>query len=100
MEKFSKKGGSITIEEPIRGFLNSYDKGSLVAVETIGNWYWIIDEIEEAGMKPQLVHARKAKLIMGMNNKTAKLDARDMNRLQQNRTLPTVWILSGELRDQ
>lgn len=71
-----------------------------MAVETIGNWYWIIDEIEEAGMKPQLVHARKAKLMMGMINKTDKLDARGMNRLQQNRTLPTMWIPSGELRDQ
>jgi len=24
--------------------------GSPVAVETIGNWYWIVDEIEAAGM--------------------------------------------------
>jgi hypothetical protein len=36
-----------------------------VAVETVGNWYWIVDEIEAAGMVPHLVHARKAKLIPG-----------------------------------
>ena len=29
-----------------------------MAVETIGNWYWIVDEIEEAGVVPRLVHAR------------------------------------------
>src|SRR5207245_1927359 len=63
-----------------------------VAVETIGNWYWIVDEIEAAGCVPKLVHARKAKLMMGEINKTDKLDARGLNRLQQAGTLPTVWI--------
>jgi hypothetical protein len=69
-------------------------------VETIGNWYWIVDEIEAAGCIPRLVHARKAKLMMGEINKTDRLDARGLNRLQRNGTLPTVWIPSGELRDQ
>jgi transposase len=70
-----------------------------VAVETIGNWYWIVDEIEAAGMTAQLVHARKAKVMMGCINKTDRLDARGLNRLQRTGTLPTVWIPPGELRD-
>jgi hypothetical protein len=49
----------------IRRFLEGFERGSPVAVETIGNWYWIVDEIEEAGQIPNLVHARKAKLMMG-----------------------------------
>lgn len=84
----------------IRQFLSRWTPGSPVAVETIGNWYWIVDEIEEAGMVPRLVHARKAKLMMAMVNKTDKLDARGLNRLQRSGTLPTVWIPSRELRDQ
>jgi len=44
-------------------FLRRQEPGSTVAVETIGNWYWIIDEIERAGMRALLVHARKAKLM-------------------------------------
>ena len=84
----------------VRDFLSAWDRGSPVAVETIGNWYWIVDEIEAAGMVPQLVHARKAKLMMGSINKTDKLDVRGLNLLQRNRTLPTVWIPPGELRDQ
>jgi transposase len=71
-----------------------------VAVETIGNWYWIVDEIEAAGCLPKLVHARKAKLMMGEINKTDRLDARGLNRLQRSGTLPTVWIPPGALRDQ
>ena len=81
-------------------FLARCERGSPVAVETIGNWYWIVDEIEAAGCVPKLVHARKAKLMMGEINKTDKLDVRGLNQLQRNGTLPTVWIPPGELRDQ
>jgi transposase len=84
----------------IRDYLNQCEPGSPVAVETIGNWYWIIDEIEAAGMLPKLVHSRKAKLMLAMVNKTDKLDARGLNRLQRTGTLPTVWIPPGELRDK
>ncbi len=59
-----------------------------------------MDEIEAAGQLPQLVHAGKAKLMLGMVNKTDKLDARGLNRLQRAGTLPTVWIPPGALRDQ
>ena len=76
----------------LREFLERCEQGSPVAVETIGNWYWIVDEIEAAGCVPRLVHARKATLMMGEINKTDKLDARGLNRLQQSGTLPTVWI--------
>jgi transposase len=84
----------------LQQFLGRCERGSPVAVETIGNWYWIVDEIEAAGCVPKLVHARKAKLMMGEINKTDKLDARGLNTLQRNGTLPTVWISPGELRDQ
>ena len=60
----------------LREFLGSCEPGSPVAVETIGHWYWIVDEIETAGCVPKLVHARKAKLMMGETNKTDRLDAR------------------------
>jgi len=84
----------------LQQFLATCPRGSPVAVETVGNWYWIVDEIEAAGQVPQLVHARKAKLMLGMVNKTDKLDARGLNRLQRTGTLPTVWIPPGALRDQ
>ena len=84
----------------IRQLLCRCEPGSPVAVETIGNWYWIISEIEEAGMVPKLVHARRAKMMMATVNKTDRLDARGMNLLQRCGTLPTVWIPPGNLRDQ
>ena len=83
----------------LQQFLTTCERGSPVALETVGNWYWIVDEIEAAGQVPQLVHVRKAKLMLGMVNKTDKLDARGLNRLQRTGTLPTVWIPPGALRD-
>ena len=84
----------------IAKFLSAFETGCSVAVETIGNWYWIVDEIEQAQMIPRLVHARKAKLMIGSINKTDKLDARGLNLLQRTGTLPTVWIPPSELRDK
>jgi len=83
----------------IQGYLSRYPARGNVAVEATGNWYWIVSEIEQAGYVPLLVHPRKAKLMMGMINKTDKLDVHGLNRLQRNGTLPTVWIPSGDLRD-
>lgn len=84
----------------IKTYLSQFTPNSPVAVETIGNWYWIVDEIEEAGMIPQLVHAGKAKLMFGCVNKTDRLDARGLNRLQRIGSLPTVWIPPHEIRDK
>lgn len=83
----------------VREYLSGCEPGTAVAVEATGNWYWIIDEIEQAGLQPRLVHPRKAKLMMGQIHKTDKLDAQGLNRLQRNGTLPTVWIPPGPLRD-
>jgi transposase len=83
----------------IAQFLAEVEPGTAVALEATGNWYWIVDEIEQAGMKPALVHPRKAKVMLGCINKTDKLDVHGMNRLQRVGTLPTVWIAPAETRD-
>jgi transposase len=83
----------------IRQALRGCAPGTAVALEATANWYWIVDEIEQGGLVPKLVHPRKAKLMMGLINKTDKLDAHGLNRLQRNGTLPTVWIPPGPLRE-
>jgi transposase len=73
---------------------------SPIALETSGHWYWMVDAMEQAGHHPVLVHARKAKLLMGLVNKTDKLDAKGLAMLLRNGTVPSVWIAPGALRDQ
>jgi transposase len=83
----------------IRDFLAKFPEGTQVGLESIGNWYWIVDEIEDAVCQPLMAHAAKAKVMMGNVNKTDKLDARGLVTLLRNGTLPTVWIAAGEIRD-
>lgn len=83
----------------IMDFLTQFPEGTPVALETVGNWYWIVDEIEAAGCKPYMAHALKAKLLMGNVNKTDKLDAEGLATLQYIGSLPSVWLPPGDLRD-
>lgn len=102
-DEASRPGFSVKVandRHQFRCFLRTLPPGSPIAVETVGNWYWMVDEMEEAGHKPRLTHAGKAKLMMGQINKTDKLDAKGLALLLRNGTLPSVWIPPGELRDQ
>lgn len=83
----------------VKNFVSRWSRGSAVAVETVGNWYWVVDEIEAGGGQPQLVNARLAKVMMGNVNKSDKLDCKGMNRLQRTGTLPVVWIPPSSVRD-
>ncbi len=103
MDEAGKYSGVRRVEhdrETYRTFLRSLPPASPIAVESTGNWYWMVDEMEKAGHIPLLVHAGKAKARMGEINKTDKLDARGLAMLNRNGTLPVVWIPPGELRDQ
>jgi transposase len=84
----------------IRAFLEGMPDGTRVALESVGNWYWIADEIEAAGCVPLLTHAAKAKVMMGNVNKTDKLDAKGLAKLLHLESLPTVWLPPGEIRDE
>ena len=84
----------------IVAFLAQFPQGTPVALETVGNWYWIVDEIEQAGCIPLLAHAAKAKVMMGNIHKTDKLDAQGLATLLYLGKLPSVWIPPAGLRDE
>ena len=84
----------------IRRFLSEFPPGTPVALESVGNWYWIVDEIEAADCIPLMAHAAKAKVMMGNVNKTDKLDAKGLAMLLHLGSLPTVWLPPGETRDE
>jgi transposase len=81
-------------------YLSTLPPGSSIAIESVGNWYWMIEAMEQAGHQPILVHPRKAKHLLGYFNKTDKLDAKGLALLNLNGSLPAVWIPPAELRDQ
>jgi hypothetical protein len=65
----------------------------------VGNWYWVVEEVEEAGCVPQPVAADRARLMLGGASKTDRLDCRGMIRLQRTGTLPVVWIPPRQMWD-
>lgn len=84
----------------IRKYLTGFPAGTPVAIESVGNWYWIVDEIEAAGCHPLLTNPAKAKVMMGNVNKTDKLDAQGLATLLHLGTLPSVWVPPGRVRDE
>lgn len=80
--------------------LESLPEGTPVAFETTGNWYWMADQVAQAGLEPRLVHAQKAGARMGNTNKTDSLDAQELAILQKTKTLPESWIPPKKIRDQ
>lgn len=88
------------VASAIQAFLARFPEGTPVALESVGNWYWIVDEIEAAGCLPLLANPAKAKLMMGNVHKTDKLDAQGLATLQYLGKLPAVWIPPADVRDE
>ena len=86
--------------ERMRKFLETLPGGSQIALETSGSYYWLVEEMERAGHRPQLAHAWTAKRRMEGRHKTDEKDARGLALLLRNGTLPGVWIPPAALRDQ
>ena len=83
----------------IRQYLRRLPAGSAVAVEASGGWYWLVDEIEAAGLIAKLTDPKEAKQRMRGRNKTDEIDARGLAYLLYDERLPEVWIPPAELRD-
>ncbi len=83
----------------LRDYLDTLEKGTPVAVEASGGWYWFMDELEKAGLDARLANPLEAKHRMGGKNKTDKLDAKGLAILLRSGTLPEVWIPPAGLRD-
>ena len=73
--------------EVFRTFLKDLPPGSQIALETSGSYYWLVDETERAGHRPQLAHALTAKRRMEGRHKTDERDARGLAMLLRNGTL-------------
>jgi transposase len=84
----------------VRMFLRHLEPGSEVAVEATGSWYWLVDEIEAAGLVPHLAQPFAAKRMLGPGaKKTDVVDARAVATLLRNGTLPETWIPTSGTRD-
>ena len=76
VDEDGKLGPSIRVEhepEQFRKFLRGLEPGSQVAVEASGGWYWLMSELEAAGLEGHLANPQEAKQRMRGRNKTDAL---------------------------
>ena len=102
LDENGRTGKPVRVEHDeleMRGFLSTLPAGSPVALETSGNWYWLVRAMEEAGLDPRLAHAVEVKKRMPGRNKTDNLDAKGLALLLRNNALPEVWIPPAKLLD-
>jgi len=102
MDERGKAGPPVRVEHDeleMCRFLSTLPAGSPVALETSGNWYWLVRAMEEAGLDPRLAHALEVKKRMPGRNKTDGLDAKGLALLLRNDSLPEVWIPPAKLLD-
>lgn len=87
--------------EVMDAFLATMPLGVEIALESSGHYYWLVDAMERAGLRPHLANAAEVKKRSGRAaKKTDKDDARGLAMLLRNGTLPEVWIPPAELRDR
>ncbi len=103
LKEDGKASAPVRIEhhrQRLREYLESLASSADIAIESTGHWYWLVDEIEQAGHRPHLAEPLEAKKRMGKTHKTDALDAKGLAILLRNGTLPEVWIPPAEIRDQ
>jgi transposase len=103
MDEQGRTSAPVRVEhylKELRMFLRHVPVGTGVAVEATGSWYWLVDEIEAAGLVPHLAQPFAAKRMLGAGSKkTDNVDARCLATLLRNGTLPETWIPDAANRD-
>jgi transposase len=103
MDEQGKTTAPLRVEhqrKEFRNFLRHIPAGTDVAVEATGSGYWLVDELEAAGLVPHLAQPFAAKRMMGVGRKkTDNVDARCLATLLRNGNLPQTWIPDSANRD-
>jgi transposase len=102
MDEHGKATAPVRVEhdgEALEKFLATLPAGADVAVEATGSWYWLVDALESAGLKPRLAQAFAVRRMIANGNKTDELDAKGLATLLRSGTLPEVWIPDSKTRD-
>ena len=72
--------------------LKKLPKGSKIAVEAMGSWWWMVELAQKTGHEVFLSHPKQTKAIASARLKSDKVDALMLAKLLKADLLPTVWI--------
>jgi len=72
--------------------LRKLPKGSKIALEAMGSWWWMVELAQKSGHEVFLSHPKQTKAIASARLKSDKVDALMLAKLLKADLLPTVWI--------
>lgn len=78
--------------------LRKLPKGSKIALEAMGSWWWMVELAQKSGHEVFLSHPKQTKAIASARLKSDKVDALMLAKLLKTDLLPTVWIPSENHR--
>lgn len=85
--------------EQIVNALSAVPKGTEVAIEATGTWWWFVDLLEQMGHVPVLSNPKQTRAIASARLKNDRVDAERLAILLRGDLLPAVWIAPRELRE-
>ncbi len=83
----------------IANFFAPFKNNCRVTVEATGNWYWLVDLLQDLGLEVLLANPLQTKAIAHARVKNDKVDARILTHLLRTELLPTCWIPAKADRD-
>lgn len=76
----------------VEQFFRRYGPDCRIAVEATGNWYWLVDLLQDLDLAVLLANPLQTKVIAHARVKNDKVDARMLAHLLRADLLPTCWI--------
>ena len=86
--------------EAIRSYVASLGPGVRASLETTGNWYWLVDLLEEEGVEVQLANTVQTRRLHKARAKNDRLDAAGLAGLSADGLLPQVYVPARTQRDE
>mgnify|MGYP000424447629 CR=1 FL=1 len=85
--------------DTLLGYLRGLPKGTKIALEATGSWYYFYEMAEGMGLDIHLAHPLKTRAIAAARIKTDKIDSTILAHLLRTNLLPTSYIPARATRD-
>jgi len=85
--------------QSIRNYVRSLGQNVRASLETTGNWYWLVDLLEQEGVQVQLCNNVETRRLLKARAKNDRLDAIALAELSAQGLLPCVYVPPAQMRD-
>lgn len=94
------RGETENTMEGWRAFAERVRPGTEVVFEATVNWGQVHDLLEDLGLRPEVVHSKRVRLIAESRNKTDRIDSEVLAQLSRAGFLPRIHVPPREVRER